>query len=70
MNRTTKMLLIAGGVLAAYYLYTKYKSQTLAVTGVTTAGQNAVPALPGTSAAMVSAGTQVATGLTNLFSQL
>lgn len=60
------LIIAAGG---AWYLYSKYKSTTIALTSasVSNAPQNA---LPGTPAAISSAGQQIGQGLTTLFNQV
>ena len=62
------LLAAAGG---AYYLYTRYKTQTISLTGasVNTGGQSQ-SMLPGTPAAVSTAASQIGSGITSLFSQL
>lgn len=56
------ILAAAGG---AFYLYAKYKTKTIALTGATVGNQSTT--LPGTSGAINQAGVDISSGLQQLF---
>lgn len=71
MNKIPKwvwLIVAAGG---AWYLYSKYKTQTIALTGASVGtGGASQSLLPGTPNAVSTAASQIGSGVTQLFSSL
>lgn len=68
MNRIPKWVWLAIAAGGAYYLYSRYKATTIALTtGTPTVGS---PQIPGTTSALNTASGQIASGITSLFNNL
>lgn len=68
MNKIPKWVWLVVAAGAGYYLYSKYKTTTLALTaGTPTVG---TPQIPGTTSALSTASQQIGSGITSLFNNL